>query len=363
MELLLASVPGDLKAELPLAVMPQDACVSWKDIADILAALYKPLRADEWPDEYCKAWHHIVALCQSRCEVEEKAQKVLLSEHAVTLWNSVGHLHSRAVRRRLQHWLNEKSLSNTLRCDGYTSLFGRWRGLIEAVRSVAELEPYDSDHPNAQDWESVLLFMIQHKNLPDAECDIFGKCELCWRFVPLVGETGQHHLYCSDHPWNSREYKRALRVQASFAAVGETFTEAASRLQKQTYQHWIAYHQNLPENWIPLFSKDVVTLAQSVTQKMEYHPGLIARYFPHVCHYVRKAGGESTPRDIVTTLDPIPDDAPPHIRERWEALHHVFIHNLALYRRELCEAEIFLSRYETLFANVKRGGARPRKQR
>lgn len=360
MDIVLQCLPFKLRGALALDQKEQNDS-SWQDVCDLLFRLEDMLSVEQWSGDAQKSWQKIVRLCEKRRAEENEARNGLMSVHAFKLWRAVGHLHSGAVKRRLKSWLSEYAFPG-IDCEAHVAVFGRWHGLVETARSAAKLAPeLENFRPNAQDWESVLLYLSRQKHVPEPDCDIFGKCDLCWRFVPLAQETGHHHLYCQEHQWNSLGYKRALRVNAELNKFSHTVAGTVNRLHAETRKHWTAYHQNLPENWIMLLRDDIQALSRAIKKPMEYSTGLFERYFPQVCAMLTKKGASITPQNLVSILDPIPDDLPEEIRTRWEALHHVFGSNLALFRREMCHAEIFLHLYDRLFSGVKRGGARPRK--
>lgn len=332
----------------------------------------------------------ILGLCAKRVKQEKRAKKFFACKYSFQLWQQVGHLQSNTVRPALEKWLNRVSGGGSNSLNDYVKRFGAWWGLIEAVRAAqksfgaasngftlstgvfgadAQAGAHTSDwtfpilpeNASAASWESVLVFMLKEQAASQEECDAFGTCELCWRFVPFVQASGHHRFYCTQHTWNTQEYKRALEIKKCFNDASDTLEIRAAKLYKATRECWIASHDNLPEDWVALLANDVVSLARHITVPLDYDTKIIEQYFPHVCRFVVQQGGAITPHDLVEYLDPIQSDLAPAIRERWEALHHVFISNLALFRRELCHAEVFLDCYDRLYAHVKHGGFRAKK--
>jgi len=294
----------------------------------------------------------IISLCRQRSEEEDAARSDLRGSEALALWHEVMHLGPSRLKRRLETWLADLELSKVVDIDGDTRLYGRWQGLIQTVRST-QRSSGPSWKPRPEDWEDVLIYLAKRKNAPTPECDIFGKCEFCWRFVPLARSTGHNHLYCEQHQWNTKEYKRALEIRDLHE--NEHIDVPIGKLVQRSRERLRLDKSNLPDGWEPLFANDIVRLTEMVAAPVDYDPVLLEEYFPHVFAFVRSQDKDTaSPADIVAALDPIPEDAQGDIRKRWQALHHVFAHNLLLFRRELCHAEIFLNDYQSLFAGVRR---------
>ncbi len=341
-------------------VFSSEAESQWASLAFALERV-DAAQTEKRESHYIDKIEDIISLCWSRSEDEYAAAEHFQNTDAFVLWRAIGHLQAATLKFWLEKWLLSAGLTSRVDINAITTAYGRWHGLVQVARFVQEHTWQTPPQPTPESVESVLMHIMKRKNVPEEECDIFGKCELCWRFVPLAYATGHNHLYCQRHQWNTLEYKRALKLLAA-ANYAQTMDGFVNRLYRRSREQWVAYHHNLPGNWVLLFRDDIVALAQSITEPMEYHHGLLERYFPNVRAFVEKAGMDFSPTAIANALDPIPAETPADIRIRWEALHHVFINNLALFRREMCHAEIFLGLYDRLFANVKRGGARSRKK-
>jgi len=245
---------------------------------------------------------------------------------------------------------------------------GGMQGLVEAVSDIIDIDSVDWPHP-LESWKDFLLLMqVQVRKrsslkLENVENDDFGRCEFCWRFVALREVTGQGRFFCHLHQRNSAEYRKIKKLEQIAHQLQELMDwdrekdgspwsylkGKARRLFAAVRTQWVIDRSNLPEDFVGLYGHNILELQQRIEETVTYPFTLLQSHFPTVVRYVRELGYDpESPLSLLQALNPEPpmsDSESDDSRQKHRALLSAFSKNLALYRLELCEAELILRAY------------------
>lgn len=349
----------------------EDQFFSWKSLSDIFSYMI-----DEFPrelNEIIQNYDDVFKLCKKFEKKWNKAQKSLTC-NAYILWIQIYGLNRKNILSVLEESLKTEQIDIP---DEFYSIFSNkkdvsWNCILNIIRSLHQ-ENFSVDEEKKTDklkaWEEVILFMSPHKAFLTKECDGFGRCAFCWRFVPIKDESSQQRLTCHIHTHNTLNYKKILAVHKKEEEKEKKFTEK-NEVRRVSFQPWLfsaannklkavrmkvrLNKNNLPEGWENLWNDDILKLELNMGEKIFYDMEIINDIFPNVFSFVSKNGGNPcSEHDLISVLDPISEEEDGLIRKKHLALHAVIENNLMLYSYELCIAEILLSAYFKMFPEEK----------
>ena len=308
----------------------------------------------------------IIDICEERATLEKEA-KDILSPKGFDLWRSYSHLNSEFLWRELSKILPEMC-GRQYDLEEMKRAYGEAKGmrrLLHVVDSIIRNDSAGWPHP-LEPWKDFLYLMLDRERSSfkfNVEDDDFGRCEFCWRLVPLQELTGQSRLFCHLHQRGSAEYNKIRKLKKVASRLPELkdweqkgyrsplhyLKRKANKLYKSVKSQWRLDRSNLPDEYLKLLQHNVLELQRQITKTVAYPFELLLTHFPAVVRYVRELGCDpESPLSLLQALNPEPTigSEVDELLQKRRARLDIFSKNLVLYRMELCEAELILRAYE-----------------